>query len=106
MVEEVGGEGGGTFHLWGSGCVCVRKKGQKKKKKKEGGGRKEHIDRRTAKACWEWGSGEGPGGGASELEHFGNLPGEDVAPKVAVDGGLPVDRLLQVQIPASGPQLV
>lgn len=87
-------------------CLCEEERTEEEEEKERGRGKKEHIDKRTAKACWEWGSGEGPGGGASELEHFGNLPGEDVAAKVAVDGGLPVDRLLQVQIPASGRQLV
>lgn len=71
------------------------------------GAEKEHIHRRTAKAkaCWGGWWGRGPGEGASELEHLGNLPGKDVAAEVAVDGGLPVDRLLQVQIPVSGRQL-
>lgn len=42
-------------------CLCEEERTVEEEEEEERGrGKKEHIDRRTAKACWERERGEGP----------------------------------------------
>lgn len=79
-------------------CVCVEggRVGRGGRKK---GGDKYLLTVEHLKPAGKLG---GRRGASSVFQHLGNLPGKDTTAKVAVDGRLLVDRLLQVQLPTNG----